>query len=218
MNTRLYFWFYSTMIHDVYIWIRSSIENYKYMRLGRKDVRERGRRPTVPAMKTEKKSTWCNTYTCIITVLKRWASKIITCVFITVVIITTTIIIIIIEIILYFFGLQSCSGPLYYLSLLLFIQFVSSVRLSVGAPVAQWVKRWPTGLAIPGPSPAWGEIFLVVNGVPLHTAFHYHPPIFLIWLENYWKGRKFAPHPPIHPSVRSSIVSQSSALNLFPQR
>ena len=42
------------------------------MRLGRKDVGERGGRATVPAMKTEKKSIWCNTY--IITVLKRWAS------------------------------------------------------------------------------------------------------------------------------------------------
>ena len=67
--------------------------------------------------------------------------------------------------ILYFFGSQSCSGPLCYLSLLLFIHSVSSVRLSVGAPVAQWVKRWPTGLAVPGPSPSRGEIFSVVNGV-----------------------------------------------------
>ena len=64
------------------------------MRLGRKDVGERGGRATVPAMKTEKKSIWCNTY--IITVLKRWASVIITCVIITVVIITIIIIIIII--------------------------------------------------------------------------------------------------------------------------
>ena len=62
------------------------------MRLGRKDVGERGGRATVPAMKTEKKSIWCNTY--IITVLKRWASMIITCVIITVVIITIIIIII----------------------------------------------------------------------------------------------------------------------------
>ena len=61
------------------------------MRLGRKDVGERGGRATVPAMKTEKKSIWCNTF--IITVLKRWASMIITCVIITVVIITTIIII-----------------------------------------------------------------------------------------------------------------------------
>ena len=56
------------------------------MRLGREDIGERGGRATVPAMKTEKKSTLCNTY--IITVLKRWASIIITCVIITVVIIT----------------------------------------------------------------------------------------------------------------------------------
>ena len=24
------------------------------------------------------------------------------------------------------------------------------------APVAQWIKRWPTDLAVPGSSPAWG--------------------------------------------------------------
>ena len=97
----------------------------------------------------------------------------VTCVIITVVIITTKTIIIIIR----NKFIQSCSGPLYYLSILLFIQSVSSVRLSVGVPVA---LRWPTGLAIPGPTPARGEIFSVVNGVQLHTAFHYHPPIFLI--------------------------------------
>ena len=60
------------------------------------------------------------------------------------------------------------------------IQSVSSVRLYVGAPAAQWVKRWPTDLAVPGPSPAQDGIFSVVNGVPLHTSSHYHPPIFLI--------------------------------------
>ena len=49
-----------------------------------------------------------------------------------------------------------------------------------GAPVAQWVKRWPTDLAVPSSIPARGEIFSTVNGVPLHTAFHYHPSIVLI--------------------------------------
>ena len=49
-----------------------------------------------------------------------------------------------------------------------------------GAPVAQWVKRWPTDLAVPSSIPARGEIFSTVNGVPLHTAFHYHLPIVLI--------------------------------------
>ena len=28
-----------------------------------------------------------------------------------------------------------------------------------GAPIAQLVKRWPTDLAVPGSSPARGEIF-----------------------------------------------------------
>ena len=49
----------------------------------------------------------------------------------------------------------------------------------VGAPVAQWVKRWPTDLAVPSSIPARGEIFSTVDGVPLHTAFHYHLPIVL---------------------------------------
>ena len=50
-----------------------------------------------------------------------------------------------------------------------------------GAPVTQWIKRWPTGLAVPSSKPARGEIFSTVDKVPLHTAFHYHPPIVLIW-------------------------------------
>ena len=50
----------------------------------------------------------------------------------------------------------------------------------MAAPVAQWVKRWPTDLAVPSSRPAQGEIFSTVNGVPLHIAFHYHPPIVLI--------------------------------------
>ena len=48
-----------------------------------------------------------------------------------------------------------------------------------GAPVVQWVKRWPTDLVVPGLRPARGEIFSTLNRVPLHTAFHYHPPIVL---------------------------------------
>ena len=46
-----------------------------------------------------------------------------------------------------------------------------------GAPVAQWVKSSPTDLAIPDSSLAQDEIFSTVKGVPLHTAFHYHPPM-----------------------------------------
>ena len=61
--------------------------------------------------------------------------------------------------------------------------------------VAQWVKRWPFDLAVPSSSPARGEIFLTVNGVPSHTAFHYHPPIVLIYC---WKGIKIASQPSIH--------------------
>ena len=50
----------------------------------------------------------------------------------------------------------------------------SSVR---GALAAQCVKHWPTDLAVRSASPTRGEIFLVVNGAPLHTAFHYQPTI-----------------------------------------
>ena len=45
--------------------------------------------------------------------------------------------------------------------------------------MAKWVKRWPTDLAVAGSIPARGEIFSTVNGVPLHTAFHYQPLIVL---------------------------------------
>ena len=31
--------------------------------------------------------------------------------------------------------------------------------------------------------------------VPLHTAFHYHPLIVLVWLKYWWKRRKVASHP-----------------------
>ena len=69
-----------------------------------------------------------------------------------------------------------------------------------GVPVAQWVKCWPIDLVVPSSIPARGEIFSTVNGVPLHTAFHYHPSIVLIRLQYCWKGRKITNHPSsIHP-------------------
>ena len=71
---------------------------------------------------------------------------------------------------------------------------IPSIRIP-GAPVAQLVKRWPTDLAdrvrssleVKSSQPT-------VNGVPLHTAFHYHLNIVLIWLKYCWKGRKIASH------------------------
>ena len=45
------------------------------------------------------------------------------------------------------------------------------------------VKRLPTDLAVASSSLARGEIFSTVNGVPLHTAFHYQPLIVLIRLK-----------------------------------
>ena len=47
--------------------------------------------------------------------------------------------------------------------------------------------------------------FYVSPGVPLHTAFHYHPNVVLIWLKYCWKGRKIASHPPIHPSIHPCV-------------
>ena len=67
-------------------------------------------------------------------------------------------------------------------------------RTTLGAPVAQWVKRWPTDLAVVSSSPARGEIISTVDGVPLHTAFHYQPLIVLKWLKYCWEGRKIASH------------------------
>ena len=63
-----------------------------------------------------------------------------------------------------------------------------------GAPVAQWVKRWPTNLAVVSSSLARGEIFSTVNWVSVHTPFHYQPLIVLIWLKYCWKERKIASH------------------------
>ena len=77
----------------------------------------------------------------------------------------------------------------------------SFFHLTKGAPADQWVKRWPSNLAVAGSSPAGGGVLSIVNGVPLHTAFHCHPDIVLIWLKYCWKGRKIASHPSIHPSI-----------------
>ena len=48
-----------------------------------------------------------------------------------------------------------------------------------GAPIAQWVKRRLAYLAVPSLSPARGEFFSTINGVQLHTAFHYQPLILI---------------------------------------
>ena len=65
-----------------------------------------------------------------------------------------------------------------------FVRCMSDINLyiyskSLGASIAQWVKRWPTDLAVPSSSPASGEIFSTINEFSLHTAFHYQPLIIL---------------------------------------
>ena len=73
----------------------------------------------------------------------------------------------------------------------------------LGAPVAQWVKCWPTDLAKwIRYLPAGAEIFSIINGAPLHTAFYYQPPIVLIWLKQCWKGHKIASHLSVHLNFR----------------
>ena len=62
-----------------------------------------------------------------------------------------------------------------------------------GAPVCQWVKHWPTDLAVQGSSPACGEIFATVNGVSFHTAFH-HPDMTEILLKK-TSNRKSSMYP-----------------------
>ena len=61
----------------------------------------------------------------------------------------------------------------------------------------RWLS-WPTDLAVPGSIPAQKEIFSTVNWVPLHTAFHYHPPIVLISTKhpkNPWSSEAPCPGP-----------------------
>ena len=53
--------------------------------------------------------------------------------------------------------------------------------MEAGAPVAPKVKRWPTELAVASSIHALGEdLSNRKPGSTQDTAFHYHPPIFLI--------------------------------------
>ena len=67
---------------------------------------------------------------------------------------------------------------------------------SSGAPIAQWVKRWPTDLG------SWvqaqGETFSTVNGVPLHKM------VLIRGCNIYCKGKKY----------RSIILQFSSTASL----
>ena len=68
----------------------------------------------------------------------------------------------------------------------------------LGAPIAQWVKRWPVDQAVSGKCPAWGGNSPSVNEVPLHAAFHYYSAIVLIGLK--WCVEKDVRSQVIHPS------------------
>ena len=67
---------------------------------------------------------------------------------------------------------------------------------NTGSSVGLALAYWSSG---PSSIPAQGEIFSTVNGIPLHTTIHYRPPIVLIWLKYYLKGRKITSHLSIHP-------------------
>ena len=56
----------------------------------------------------------------------------------------------------------------------------STDPVQVRAPVAHWVKRWTTDLAVASLSTTQGEIFSTVKGLPLRAAFQYRLPIVLI--------------------------------------
>ena len=43
--------------------------------------------------------------------------------------------------------------------------------------VAQWAKNWPTDLAVPGLSPALGEIFSIVNEPSTIIRAVHHPDV-----------------------------------------
>ena len=79
----------------------------------------------------------------------------------------------------------------YYILLHLF-------SLMLGAPVAE------------------GEIFSTVKRVLLNTAFHYHPPIVLIWLKYCWKGRKITTRP-VACRRQEDQWSWSSPVPIHPQ-
>ena len=68
----------------------------------------------------------------------------------------------------------------------------------MGGLSAQWVKRWPPDPAVSRSIPTRGVIFTTVNGVPLHTAFHYHPRSSRYDLNNGENGVKSQV---IHPSI-----------------
>ena len=76
---------------------------------------------------------------------------------------------------------------------------------STGSSVGLALAYWSSG---PSSIPAQGEIFSTVNGVPLHTAIPYRPPVVQIWLKYCWEGRKIAKSS-IHPSDALPIYQKN---------
>ena len=72
-----------------------------------------------------------------------------------------------------------------------------------GSSVGEALAYWSSG---PSSILTRGEIFSTVNGVPLHTAFHYHPNIVLIWLKTVKKDVKSQV---IHASIESMLTQHT---------
>ena len=75
-----------------------------------------------------------------------------------------------------------------------------------GAPIARWLRRRPTDLAVPRSSPARGKIFSNVNGVLCTQRFiiiRQSPWYNWNTVEKHFKSR----HPLIHPKIYTVNVT-----------
>ena len=89
--------------------------------------------------------------------------------------------------------------------------FASFSNTNWGAPVAQWVQRWPIDLALTSLSPTRGEIFLTVNG--FHCA-HAAALLIICPLSSYdWNTiEKDEKSQVVHPSIH---LKHQSIFSLF---
>ena len=99
---------------------------------------------------------------------------------------------------------------LHYRFFFIFTILNTYILLILGAMVAQWIKRWPTDLAVQSSSSAQGKIFLTANRVPLHSlslSSAHHPDMTEILL----KRTKIASHPSIDIPCQNSVKISSDS-------
>ena len=90
--------------------------------------------------------------------------------------------------------------------------------MSLGAPEAQWVKRWPTDLAVKGSSPVRGEDLInrkrgfIAHSLSLSAA--YRPGMTEILLKR-TKNRKSSIHPSM-PQTHACAQCECSPVRNFP--